>query len=326
LANAYTGTAAVSNVVQTAYDRMVEFALRSQPLFRQVADKKPAQQAMPGSSVVLELYQDLAQVASTLTETVDPDAVAIGNPTTVSITLNEYGNTVLQTRLLNLFSFTDVAPAITNQVAYNMANSIDLVVQNVLRAGITNIIQENAGALFTSGGTTTNIAAGDVFKSRDVRAAVALLRTNQAVPKKGSLYYCAIHPEVSYDLRSELSGGSGGSASWRDPHAYSAPGSIWAGEIGEYEGAYFVETPRAYSAQAGAGAGGTQVRVFNTYVLGQQALAEALSEEFHVVFGPVVDKLMRFRPVGWYGVAGWSIYRTAASQMIQTSATLRPNV
>jgi len=321
VANAYTGTAAVSNVVQTAYDRMVEFALRSQPLFRQVADKRPAQQAMPGSSVVLEIYQDLAQVTSTLTETVDPDAVAIGNPTTVSITLNEYGNTVLQTRLLNLFSFTDVAPAITNQVAYNMANSIDLVVQNVLRTGITNIVQENGGALFASGGTTTNITSTDVLKSRDIRAAVALLRTNQAVPKKGSLYYVALHPEVSYDLRSET-----GDTGWRQPHDYSAPGSIWAGEIGEYEGAFFVETPRAYSAQAGSGSGSSQTRVFNTYMLGQQALAEALSEEFHVVFGPVVDKLMRFRPVGWYGVAGWSIYRTAASQMIQTAATLRPTV
>jgi N4-gp56 family major capsid protein len=321
MANAYTGTAAVSNVVQTAYDRMVEFALRSQPLFRQVADKKPAQQAMPGSSVVLEVYQDLAQVVSTLTETIDPDAVALGNPTTISLTLNEYGNTVLQTRLLNLFSFTDVAPAITNQVAYNMANSIDLVVQNVLRAGITNVIQENGSALFVTGGTATNIGTTDVFKSRDIRAAVAQLRTNQAVPKKGSLYYTALHPQVSYDLRSET-----GDVGWRQPHDYSAPGSIWAGEIGGYEGAYFVETPRAFSAQAGTGTGTTQTRVFNTYVLGQQALAEALSEEFHVVFGPVVDKLMRFRPVGWYGVAGWAIYRTAASQMIQTAATLRPTV
>ena len=316
MANAYTGTGAVSNVVQTAYDKMVEFALRSQPVFRQLADKTPAEQAMPGSSVVLEIYQDLAQVTSTLTETIDPDAVAVGNPSTITVTLNEYGNVVLQTRLLNLFSFTDVAPAITNQVAYNMANSVDLIVQNVLRAGITNVIMENGGALAVTGGATSSIVSTDVFKSRDVRAAVAQLRTNQAVPKKGTIYATYIHPQVSYDLRSET-----GDTGWRQPHDYSAPGSIWAGEIGAYEGAFFVESPRAFSAQVGSG--GT-VRVFNTYVLGQQALAEACAEEFHVVFGPVVDKLMRFRPVGWYGVAGWSIYRTAASQMIQTAATLRP--
>jgi N4-gp56 family major capsid protein len=300
---------------------MVEFALRSQPIFRTLADKTPADQAMPGSSVVLEIYQDLAQVTSTLTETIDPDAVAIGNPSTVSITLNEYGNVVLQTRLLNLFSFTDVAPAITNQVAYNMANSVDLIVQNVLRAGITNVIQENGGNMLVTGSTTTNIVGTDVIRSRDLRAAVALLRTNQAVPKKGTIYATYIHPEVSYDLRSET-----GDTGWRQPHDYSAPGSIWAGEIGAYEGQFFVESPRCFSAQAGSGAGASQIRVFNTYVLGQQALAEACAEEFHVVFGPVVDKLMRFRPVGWYGTAGWAIYRTAASQLIQTASTLRQTV
>lgn len=321
MANALTGTAAMGNAVQQAFDRMVEFSLRSQPLFRQLADKSPAQQAMPGSSVVLELYGDLAQVTGTLTETIDPDAVAVGNPTTVTVTLNEYGSTVLQTRLLNLYSFTDVAPAITNQVAYNMANSVDLTVQNVIRNNATNIIMEAAGNLVPSGGTITNIVGTDVFKSRDIRTAVAQLRTNQAVPRKGSAYLAALHPQVSYDLRSET-----GDTGWRQPHDYSAPGSIWNGELGVYEGAYFVETPRAYSTQAGSGAGASQIRVFNTYVMGQQFLAEALTEEFHVVFGPVVDKLMRFRPVGWYGVAGWAMYRQAALQMIQTAATLRQTV
>lgn len=45
MANAYTditsGTSLGVNLVQTAYDRYVEFALRSQPLFRTLADKRP---------------------------------------------------------------------------------------------------------------------------------------------------------------------------------------------------------------------------------------------------------------------------------------------
>lgn len=73
--NAYTGTSAMSNLVKAAYDRYVEFALRSQPMFRDLADKRPVQQAMPGSSVVFSLYQDLAAATTALTETVDPDAV-----------------------------------------------------------------------------------------------------------------------------------------------------------------------------------------------------------------------------------------------------------
>lgn len=313
MANIPTTTVSMANLVQTAYDRMVEFALRSQPLFRSVADKRPAQQAMPGSSVVLELYQDLAQQTALLNETVDPDAVAIGNPTTVSITLNEYGNAVLVTRKLDLFSLSDIDPAVANIVAYNLADSVDQVVQNVLLTG-TQVIRRNAGTLIYNGGTTAAVAAGDIFNSAAVRLAVAKLRTQKVWPRKGSMYWCGIHPEVSHDLRAET-----GSAAWRDPHNYSAPGNIWAGEIGSYEGAYFIETPRAYSALDGPGGTG---RVFRSYFAGQQALAEAVAEEFHVVVGPVVDKLMRQRPIGWYGVAGWNIYRQEALIRVETSSSI----
>ena len=63
---AYTGTSAVSGLVKAAYDRYVEFALRSQPLMRNLADKRPVQQAMPGSYVVFSIYNDLAAATSTL--------------------------------------------------------------------------------------------------------------------------------------------------------------------------------------------------------------------------------------------------------------------
>jgi hypothetical protein len=44
----------------------------------------------------------------------------------------------------------------------------------------------------------------------------------------------------------------------------------------------------------------------------QQAMAQAVAEEPHVVIGPVVDKLMRHRPMGWYGVLGFARYREEA--------------
>lgn len=314
MANAFTDTSAGSlgnYLVQAAYDRYVEFALRSQPLFRNVVDKRPVQQAMPGSSVVFELYNDLATNTGTLTEDVDPDSIAIGNTNQVTVTLAEYGAAALVTRKLELFSLSDVDPAIANIIAYNMADSIDVLVQTVIRGG-TNGIREAAGALSvsTAAGGVTNT---DTFKSRDIRYCVAKLRTNKVQPKKGNLYAAYIHPEVSLDLRQET-----GSAAWRDPHVYSAPESIWAGEIGQYEGAFFVESPRCYNATDGS----TATRVFRSYVFGQQAVAEAVAEEPHTVVGPVTDKLMRFRPIGWYGVLGWSLYRTPASMQILTTSSI----
>lgn len=320
MANAYTDTSAWSNSVQSAYDKRFEFALRSQPMFRSLADKRPAEQAQPGSSVILEIFQDLAEATTALTETTDPDSVALSNPNTKTITLAEYGNPVLRTRKLFLFSLTDVDPAIANIVAYNAAASIDTVVQTETRGG-SNLIQRKAGTTsYVTNATVSTVAttmiATDTYTSGIARLATTKLRANLAVPRKGGLYMCFIHPEVAHDLREET-----GAAAWRDPHNYSAVGNIWAGELGTYEGAYYVQTPRCYNAQD-AGTGDNTIRRFRTYYTGQQALAEAVAEEFHMVAGPVVDKLARFRPLGWYGVAGWKRYREEALIRVETTSSI----
>ena len=386
MANAYTttgstslgGTVGGAGLVQKAYDRLIEFALRAQPLIRSVADKTPARQSIPGSSVVLQRYVDLTKVTSTLTETTDPDAVALATPTYTTITLAEYGNAVLVTRALELFSLADVDPAIANIIAFNMADSIDDVAQTVLRTG-TNVLY---GGTRTS---TATLTSSDTFTSALARKTTAKLRANKAIPRKGSLYWAGIHPEVSHDLRAET-----GVGSWRQPHEYQSNDAIWAGEIGTYEGAFYVESPRMYNDLRGAGkststttttasgavgatslsltstsgivigdlVAGTNVptganvtaigtgtvtidiaittqvtsgasitfthetNVYNTYFAGQQALAEAVAEEPHVVIGPVVDKLMRHRPLGWYGVLGHAIYRDEALYRIETSSSI----
>ena len=323
MATTYTGLTSTdsgslgTSLVQTAYDRLVEFALRAVPMFRMVADKRPAQQAMPGSSVVFQLYNDLATATTALTETDDPDAVSTPSTSSVTVTLAEYGNVTLTTRKLELFSLSDVDPAVADIVAFNMADSLDVIVQTVLRGG-TNVIREIGGAIKSNliaagAGTTNTITATDVIKSRDIRLGVAKLRANKVVPRKGDLYYCALHPEVSHDLRAET-----GAAGWRTPHEYSANSAIWAGEIGQYEGAYFVESPRCYTATDGA----SSAKVYRGYMCGRQALAEAVAQEFSTVIGNVTDKLLRFRPLGWYGVAGWAIYRQDAVIRLETAASI----
>jgi len=321
VANAFTGSAAMQNLVQTTYDRALEFALRAQPMFRQVADKRPVQQAMPGSSVVFEIYQDLAVQKTPLNELVDPDAVAAGNPTTVSVTLNEYGNSILVTNKLDLFSFTDVTAGLVNQVAWNLVDTVDELVQDVLATGTQTIRRVGAttptygfGSSPTNPTTFDAITNASTYNSAMARLAVAKLRTNKVHPNAGSYYTTYIHPEQSHDLRSEV-----GSASFRESHIYAAPGNIWPAEIGAYEGAVFIETPRCRNV---LNANGTPARVFNAYTTGQQALAEAVAEEFHTVRGPVVDKLTRFQPLGWYGVAGWSLYRPEALIISQASSSI----
>jgi N4-gp56 family major capsid protein len=102
---------------------------------RSIADVKPVQQAMPGSSVVFSIYSDLSAVTSTLVETADVSSVALGNPSQVTVTLQEYGSAVTTTKKLNLTSFNDVDAALANIIAYNAADSIDQVVASVLTDG-----------------------------------------------------------------------------------------------------------------------------------------------------------------------------------------------
>jgi N4-gp56 family major capsid protein len=331
----------------------------------------------------------LDQATSTLTETTDPDAVSLSTPTTVTVTLNEYGNAVLVTRALELFSLADVDPAIANIIAYNLADSIDAVAMTTLRSGSNNIYSGNATAV-------ANVDAADTIDSADIRKAVAKLRANKAKARRGSLYWTGIHPEVSHDLRAET-----GNMGWNFTHIQTSPAvdKVWAGEIGEYEGAFFIESPRLYNAKSGADqtalattavtvagtsagftfgvassaviatraevgdkiagtgiASGAKItaistsgstttftvdtantgavtattvvtvtpvtRVFDTIVCGAQAMAEAVAEEPHIVIGNVTDKLMRFRPMGWYGVLGFAVYRDEALYRITSGSSI----
>ena len=296
---------------------------------------------------------------------------------------------MLVTRALELFALADVDPAIAHIIAYNLADSIDAVVGTTLVGG-TNVLYGGART------STATITASDTIDSADIRKAVAKLRANKAKARRGSYYWCGIHPEVSHDLRAET-----GNMGWNFTHIQT-PGNVdkvWAGEIGDYEGAFFVESSRIPNAKdgadqtalattavtvAGTSAGftfgvasssviasraevgdkisGTGVgasakiaaistsgntttitttvansaavavdavitvtpvtRVFDTLLCGQQALAEAVAEEPHIVIGNVTDKLMRFRPMGWYGVLGFARYREEALYRIETGSSI----
>lgn len=319
MANAYTdiasGASLGTNLVKVAYDRLVEFNLRTQPFYRSIADKRPAQQTQPGQTVVFNFYVDLAPSTTPLNEVVDPDTVAIPQTTQVSVTLQEYGSATLATRKLRMFALSDVDPAVADIVSFNMLDSLDVVIRDVVRQG-SQVIREQGGVMKPVGvaSATGSVAATDVFQSRDVRAATTALRRKGVMPNNGPYYMGYLHPDQSYDLRSQTT-----NADWRAPHLVQGTDAIWSGSVGSFEGIEWVETPRAYVANDGA----TGAPVYRSLVFGKQALAEATAQEPGVVFGPITDRLGRFRPVGWYGVLGWSIYRDESIVRIETSTSLQ---
>jgi N4-gp56 family major capsid protein len=301
-----TGTSAISNLVKTAYDQYVRMALRSIPVMRSIADVKPVQQAMPGSSVVFSIYSDLAQATSTLTEATDVSSIALGNPNQVTVTLNEYGSAVTTTKKLNLTSFNDVDAALADIIAYNAADSIDAVVAAVLTSG-TNIIYGGTAT------TTNTITAADKMQVTDIRQAVTELRTNKALPRIGELYAAYLHPRQTADLRAET--GTGG---FQELTKFVDRTPFVAGAVGVIEGAFVIETPRVPFV---ANTNSPAVNVYRAVVAGREALAEAQGQDISTVIGPQIDALRRFHTIGWYYFGGFNLLRTAASYQIRSAAT-----
>jgi len=314
-----TTTSTMSNLVQTAYDKYIEFNLRSEPMFRKFADKRPVDVTNPGNTVVFQVYTDLSRATSALTQTEDPDAVQLSNTNRVNVTINEYGNAVITTEKLALESLSAIDPAVADMLSFNMRDSLDAIVWNKLTTVATGRFTgassadestmngENVSASTTAANITAALA----------RKGVARLRGANVSPRDGGFYTALIHPDVSYDLRSEAQ--SSGSAVWQLPHTYTEAGvgNLWTGEIGIFDQVRYIETPRAESI-SGSGTS----KVYATVLLGKQALIEAVTYEPKTVIGPVTDKLMRFRPAGWKGLLGWNIFRKEARYVIQTKSSI----
>lgn len=308
MSDTYNSTSVITNLVQIAYDRYARAALRSRPMLRSLADVRPQQPAMPGSAVKIPIWADMATATTPLTETTDPDFVALANPTLVTITPAEYGNVTLTSAKLQGRAFSNVDTAAANIVAFNMADTLDELVQTTLNGGSNVIYSGSANA------ATADVAAGDTLTSANIRKAVALLRAGNAIGRFNDLYLGLIAPDVSHDLRAET-----GSGSYASTHEGAAPGVFWPGAVGTYLGATWVETNRAFSDTDGT----TSATVFRTLLLGREALAEAVVEEPHIVAnGVIADKLNRFMTVGWYGDLGWARFREACLYRIESASSI----
>lgn len=287
------------NTVKGAYDLLFRWALNENPQYRQFVDVRPARPTMQGSSVTLELNQFFSEASITaakaaLTEESDVDATKMPATTTVTLTPVEHGFANVRTLKLANRTMVPIDPVIARAVADHMRKTVDELVQDELANATNKVYSGNATSVIT-------VDAADTLAADDVRKNVLKLRVNQSVPWFGDMYAVGVHPTPVYELRRET--GSGG---WRVPNEYGmSQANIWRGEIGAFEGARFVENARTRVAADGA----SSAKVARSYFFGREALSEAVVTEPHIVLGPVVDRLLRFRPIGWYGDFDHAIFR-----------------
>jgi N4-gp56 family major capsid protein len=315
---AYTTVSSV-DYVQTAYDMVAYPYLRPELFFDQVADVKPTRQAMPGLTVTFTIQNDLAVASTALNESTDVTPVAISD-SQISVTLAEYGNAVTTTAKLRGGAYVNIDEVVANVVGFNAGVSIDSVARSVLQAGSN--VNYSAGTTGTTPTSRAALVAADTIRAYDVRVATATLRVNN-VPTVNGAYWAFIHPAVSFDLRTET-----GSGAWLPPHEYQAGTEIWAGEIGQFNGVRFIETPRAPEFVSGASSTTLAHDAFGTLFGGRQAFAKAHSivdgngPDPHIVPGPVTDTLRRFVPLGWYQLVGYAVFRQPALLRVESCSSI----
>lgn len=296
-----------TDIVTTAFDTVADKYLREEPVFRAFTDKRPTHQAMPGDVVTLTIRGELALATTPLTESADVDAVAMPANRQLNVTLAEYGNAAITSRFLEKTAFTQsVAQDVGEEVGLNAARSIDKVYQTVLD-GSTNVLHSiAAGVQVADPG-----ASRTIIKAADTQTAKTALRRRNAVPRFGNLSAAVIHPDVVHDLMAQS-----GVATWRQPHEQVDTSNIYNRVLGDFMGVRYVENTKCTILDD------ANADLYTTYYIDKEALVEVVAEDVHTVVGPNIDKLQRFRTVGWYALLGVSRYRQNALQLLKSSSSV----
>ena len=312
---AITQMSSLNSAGNAAFEMLAYFALRSQPLFEMVADVKTTNQSHAGASVKFTTYADADKVTSAISETSDITPVTMSDSQT-TVTLAEYGNTMQTTAKARGTSFLNIDADAANIIGYNMGDSLDKIVHDV--------VTEGSNVLYGGDATATGeLAAGDIITADLLRQCVANLRSASAPAFDGNVYVGFIHPDVSYDLRKATAVTDVIQHQIRQDAA-----AVRQGSIGVFGGVDFIETPRITLTE---NAGASNVDEYKTVICGKQALAKAHSRaagfgaDPSIVFGPVTDSLRRFNTVGWYHLVGYGRFREACIRRIETSSSIGAN-
>lgn len=302
------GNAAVFHA--TALDLKVRWYLLRNNIYRQFADVHPLDPAHNYRTVTLTLNGELAVATTPLDEVTNPDSVDIPATRQVSVTMNEYGNTMKHTLLSRETAWNRQLPDdMVFLLAENAASTIDNRVEAVL-ATATNIVwtDNTATGLASAAPAEANLTG---LSATATAAAVTNLRVRRSRPKRGNNFAAVAHPNVTFDLKRES-----GANVWSSPHVNVDTAEVYNGVVGTYAGADFLESREMTTTTIGA------TTVYNTYFLGAEALLEASAIEPHIVIGEIVDPMRRIVPVSWHSLLGWSIFRQNSIQVVRSKTNL----
>ena len=232
-----TDASALSAEMKTFYDKTLITLAGANLIHEQFGQKRPIPKN-GGKTIEFRKFSKLPKALTAITEGVTPSGSKL-NVSAVSCTVDQYGDYIEQTDMLELTAVDNTIVEATKELASQAGLTLDTVVRNELIGG-TNVMY----APKISGGTETEITSRENITSacrlrvKDVFKAAAELKAVNA-PKIDGSYVAIIHPYAAYDLMQDAK------EQWIGIQKYADPEKILRGEIGMLGGVRFVESTEA---------------------------------------------------------------------------------
>lgn len=190
-----------------------------------------------GKTMEFRKFATLPKATSPLVEGVTPDGRNL-SVSTVTANVNQYGDYIRQTDLLELTAIDNTIVQATRKLGDQAGRTLDTVVRDILHTG-TNVLYASSWSGATENEVAHRYDLDPTAKMTldTVERAVTKLRANNVEPMDDGCYVAIVHPHVLYDLRR--------SEEWISSHKYAHPRELYSGEIGEIAGCRFVATTEA---------------------------------------------------------------------------------
>lgn len=228
----------LSAEMKTFYDKTLIELAGPNLVFDQFGQKRPIPKN-GGKTIEFRKFNSLPKAMTPIAEGVTPNGSKL-TVVPVSTNVDQYGDYVELTDMLELTSVDPIVVEATKQLASQAGRTIDTVVRNQIIGG-TNV---NFCSAVSSDGTEEiidrryKLKPSATLKVRDVFKAAAQLKAMNAPTFDGS-YVAVIHPYVAFDLMQDAKG------QWIDIQKYADPSAILRGEIGTLGGVRFVQSTEA---------------------------------------------------------------------------------
>lgn len=243
----------LSAEMKTFYDMTLIDEATASLVHDQFGQKRPIPSG-GGKTIEFRKFAALAKATTPLTEGVTPDGKGL-TVTTITATVNQYGDYITQSDVLELTSLDNTILEATKLLGRQAGLTLDTIVRNVLQSGtnVTYCPKVAADGTETAVTSRTGLDNTSQLTVKVIQQVVAKLRAQNA-PTINGKYVAIIHPYVAYDLMRD--------PEWIDAHKYAKPENLYEGEIGEIAGVRFVQTSEAKIYSGG---------VFGTLIFGDGA-------------------------------------------------------